>query len=187
MATKDIKNKTRLNHVPLAPAPVLFWSLVFFASGMSSPGLWFVVWLPPFFARLDFFTGLLLGCLVGLLLFVKVELLIRLCVAAFLLCRLMLLRACGRAPTPSAVGPRPRQRSGPDPAGGRAPTASPVGPDPVAGRAPTLPAVGPRPRRRSGHAPLGGRPFNGSNLLVVCSCRRVFAASFCLGPVTGPG
>ena len=135
------KNKTRFNHVPLSPAPVLFWSLVFFASGMSSPGFWFVVWLPPFFARLDFFSGLLLGCLVGLLLFVKVELLIRLCVAAFLLCRLMLFRACGRAPTPSAVGPRPRRRSGPDPAGGRAPTASPVGP---------------RPRRRSGPDPAGG-------------------------------
>ena len=96
---------------------------------------------------------------------------IRLCVAAFLLCRL-LFRACCRAPTPSAVGPRPRRRSGPDPAGGRAPTASPVGP---------------RPRRRSGHDALGGRPVNGSNLLVVCSCRRVFAACFCLGPVTGPG
>ena len=69
-----------------------------------------------------------------------------------------------------------RRRSGPDPVGGRAPRS---GPDRVAGRAPT-----PSP---SGHDPLAGRTFNGSNLLVVCSCRRVFAASFCLGPVTGPG
>ena len=81
--------------------------------------------------------------------------------------------------TPSAVGPRPRRRSGPDRVAGRAPTPSPVGPrpcrrlgpDPVAGRAMTPSAVAP----------------NGSNLLVVCSCRRVFATSFCLGPVTGPG
>ena len=45
---------------------------------------------------------------------------------------------------PNSVGgrPRPRRRSGPDPAGGRAPTASPVGP---------------RPRRRSGPDPSGGR------------------------------
>ena len=71
--------------------------------------------------------------------------------------------------------------SGPNSVGGRAPTPSAVGPRPR----PSL--VGPRPRRRSGHGPLGGRPFNGSNLLVVCSCRRVFAASFCLGRVTGPG
>ena len=86
----------------------------------------------------------------------------------------------GRAPTPSAVGPRPRRRSGPDRVAGRAPTPSPVGP---------------RPCRRSGPDPVAGRamtpsavaPFNGSILLVVCSCRRVFAASFCLGPVTGPG
>ena len=139
VATYDIKRQDTFQSCSLVScslALLVFW---FFASGMFSPGFWFVVWLPPFLARLfspPFVFELL--------------------------------------------------RSGPDPVGGRAPT-PPRPADLAGGRAPTPSAVGPRPRRRWIHDPLGGRPFNGSNLLAVCSGRRVFAASFCLGPVTGPG
>ena len=57
-----------------------FWR--FSSSGMFSLGFWFVLWLPPFFARLDFFSGTVTGLLGRAAAFRQVvEPLICLCVA----------------------------------------------------------------------------------------------------------